>query len=463
MKFYIRTILFVSIIFSLSSCSDSINNHDKPNVILIMADDLGYEALGINGADEYNTPVLDSLAMNGINFQNAYSQPLCTPTRVKIMTGKPNYLNYEYFTYLNPNQKTFGNLFQENGYKTALAGKWQLNGVQFDLDNNQDLDRPYDFGFEEYCLWWLRERGDRFANPNIVQNGEKLKMGIDDYGPDIFTDFIVDFINKNKDDPFFIYYPMALVHDPFLPTPDSNDWTDLDKRNNGNKPIYFSDMLTYMDKIVGRISNTLDKNKLDNTILIFIGDNGTDTKVITLNNGEEIRGAKGSTIKYASNVPMIVNWKSKIKQGFNSKAMIDLTDFYATFEDILNPGNSNSYGKSLLPIFKKEDYKERDVLITYYDPIWGSTNMGRGVYAQNKDFKLYKNGKFYNFSNDLYENKPLDIDNLTQGQSQVYLLLKTSLDTIPSLPEYNHNGWIERRKQVNESGKFNKVWQINTK
>ena len=463
MKFYIRTILFVSIIFSLSSCSDSINNHDKPNVILIMADDLGYEALGINGADEYNTPVLDSLAMNGINFQNAYSQPLCTPTRVKIMTGKPNYLNYEYFTYLNPNQKTFGNLFQENGYKTALAGKWQLNGVQFDLDNNQDLDRPYDFGFEEYCLWWLRERGDRFANPNIVQNGEKLKMGIDDYGPDIFTDFIVDFINKNKDDPFFIYYPMALVHDPFLPTPDSNDWTDLDKRNNGNKPIYFSDMLTYMDKIVGRISNTLYKNKLDNTILIFIGDNGTDTKVITLNNGEEIRGAKGSTIKYASNVPMIVNWKSKIKQGFNSKAMIDLTDFYATFEDILNSGNSNSYGKSLLPIFKKEDYKERDVLITYYDPIWGSTNMGRGVYAQNKDFKLYKNGKFYNFSNDLYENKPLDIDNLTQGQSQVYLLLKTSLDTIPSLPEYNHNGWIERRKQVNESGKFNKVWQINTK
>ena len=462
MKFYIRTILFVSIIFLLSSCSDSINNHEQPNVILIMADDLGYEALGINGADEYNTPVLDSLAMNGINFQNAYSQPLCTPTRVKIMTGKPNYLNYEYFTYLNPNQKTFGNLFQENGYKTALAGKWQLNGVQFDLDNNQDLDRPYDFGFDEYCLWWLRERGDRFANPNIVQNGEKLKMGIDDYGPDIFTDFIVDFINKNKDDPFFIYYPMALVHDPFLPTPDSNDWTDLDKRNNGNKPIYFSDMLTYMDKIVGRISNTLDKNKLDNTILIFIGDNGTDTKVITLNNGEEIRGAKGSTIKYASNVPMIVNWKSKIKQGFNSKAMIDLTDFYATFEDLLNLGNSNSYGKSLLPIFKKEDYKERDVLITYYDPIWGSTNMGRGVYAQNKDFKLYKNGNFFNFSNDLYENKPLDIDNLTQGQSQVYLLLKKSLDTIPSLPEYNHNGWQERRKQVNESGKFNKVWQINT-
>ena len=86
MKFYIRTILFISIIFSLSSCTDPINNQEKPNVILIMADDLGYEALGINGADEYKTPVLDSLAINGINFNNAYSQPLCTPVSYTHLT-----------------------------------------------------------------------------------------------------------------------------------------------------------------------------------------------------------------------------------------------------------------------------------------------------------------------------------------------------------------------------------------
>ena len=463
MKFYIRTLIFVSFIFLFNSCTQSNINHDKPNVILIMADDLGYEALGINGADEYNTPVLDSLALNGINFNHAYSQPLCTPTRVKIMTGKPNYVNYEFFTYLNPNQKTFGNLFQENGYVTALAGKWQLNGVQYDLDNNQDLNRPHKFGFDQYCLWWLRERGDRFANPNIVQNGEKLKKDINDYGPDIFTDFIVDFIDKNKDDPFFIYYPMALVHDPFLPTPDSDDWTDLEKRNKGNKPIYFSDMLTYMDKIVGRISNALDKNKLDNTILIFIGDNGTDTKVVTLNKGTEIRGAKGSTIKYASNVPMIVNWKSQIKKGFESDAMIDFTDFYATFEDILNTESKKPYGKSILPLITNNDYSERDVLITYYDPIWGTGGLGRGVYAQNKEYKLYKNGNFFNFSNDLYEKNPIDVTTLSETDNEIYSLLKISLDSIPELPEYNHNGWQERRKEVIESGKFNNIWQLNTK
>ena len=102
-----------------------------------MADDIGFESIRINGANYLNTPVLDSLANNGINFTNAYSQPLCTPTRVKIMTGKPNYINYEAFAYLNPDQKTFGNLFKENGYKTAVAGKWQLNGVQSDISNNQ--------------------------------------------------------------------------------------------------------------------------------------------------------------------------------------------------------------------------------------------------------------------------------------------------------------------------------------
>ncbi len=379
------------------------------------------------------------------------------------MTGKPNYINYEYFTYLNPNQKTFGNLFQENGYKTALAGKWQLNGVQFDLDKNQDINRPYQFGFDEYCLWWLRERGDRFANPNIVQNGKKLNKSIDDYGPDIFTDFIVDFIDKNKDDPFFIYYPMALVHDPFLPTPDSEDWTDLEKRNAGNKPIYFSDMLSYMDKIVGKISKALDKNNLDNTILIFIGDNGTDTKVVTLNKGTEIRGAKGSTIKYASNIPMIVNWNSQIKKGFTSDAMIDFTDFYTTFEDILNLESKQSYGKSILPLITNNNYNEREVLITYYDPIWGSGGLGRGVYAQNKEYKLYKNGNFFNFSNDLYEKKPIDVTTLSETDNEIYSLLKTSLDSIPDLPEFNHNGWQERRKEVNESRKFNKVWQLNTK
>ena len=446
MNFYFRIIIFLPLIFSLNSCYKLSNDFERPNVILIMADDLGYETLGINGSN-YDTPVLDSLALNGINFTNAFSQPLCTPSRVKIMTGKPNYINYEYFTFLNPSEKTFGNLFKDSGYRTAIVGKWQLNGVQFDLKNNQDLNRPYNFGFDEYCLWWLNERGSRFANPNIIENGKKLQLNIDDYGPDIFTNYIINFIDKNKENPFFIYYPMALVHDPFQPTPNSKDWIDQNKRQKGNKVIYFSEMVNYMDTVVGRIVNSLKKNNLDNTILIFIGDNGTDNRVVTLNNGKKIRGAKGSTIKYSSNVPLIINWKKELKNNFQSDVLIDLTDFYSTFEDILDKKIKQSFGKSLLPLILKKDYEERKILITYYNPMWGNSNpkIKRGVYAQTKKYKLYKNGKFYNYSNDLLERSPLKFNDLSKKQKDIYKKLLQSLDTIPSLPKYNHNKWIEKK------------------
>ena len=220
MKNYLRVNLIFSLII-IVSCN--INDISKPNVILIMADDIGYEALSINGANDIKTPVLDSLARNGLNFKNAYSQPLCTPSRVKLMTGKPNYENYEYFTYLNPKEKTFGNLFQDNGYSTLVAGKWQLNGVQFKLDNYRDLKRPYTFGFDSYMLWWLAERGSRFANPILVNNEKKIDTSIDDYGPEIVSDYIVDFINEHNNSPFFIYYLMMLVHDLFLSIPNSKE------------------------------------------------------------------------------------------------------------------------------------------------------------------------------------------------------------------------------------------------
>jgi len=142
-----------------------------------MADDMGYECLGCNGSTEYRTPVLDNLASKGIRFEHCYSQPLCTPSRVKIMTGKFNFRNYEDFGYLNPDENTFGNLLKDAGYATCIAGKWQLNGLNRDNPGNQDVTRPYHFGFDEYCLWQLnrkRSEGERFANPLITQNGEDL-------------------------------------------------------------------------------------------------------------------------------------------------------------------------------------------------------------------------------------------------------------------------------------------------
>ena len=98
----------------------------RPNVILIMSDDLGYEAIGADGGSSYKTPVLDGMASNGIRFDNAHVQPLCTPTRVQLMTGKYNLRNYIGFGLLAPDEVTFGHIFSDEGYKTLISGKWQL-------------------------------------------------------------------------------------------------------------------------------------------------------------------------------------------------------------------------------------------------------------------------------------------------------------------------------------------------
>ena len=200
---YLSIILF-SLFILLQGCIKDKDQKKKPNVILILADDIGFEGLSINGSLSYKTPFLDKLASNGVNFTNAISQPLCTPSRVKIMTGKYNYKNYDYFTHLNINEKTFGHLFKENGYKTAVVGKWQLNGLKVkEVDQNvkEDNTRPYAFGFDEYCLRQLtktKNLGERFADPLIEQNGKFLPRDKDAYGPDVVSNYAIEFIKRNK-------------------------------------------------------------------------------------------------------------------------------------------------------------------------------------------------------------------------------------------------------------------------
>ena len=176
---------------------NSMDIEPKPSVILIMADDMGVECLGCYGGLSYDTPHLDQMAEQGKRFTHCYSQPLSTPSRVKIMTGKYNYRNYEDFGYLNPKEKTFGNVMKEVGYATSVVGKWQLNGRN-EHHGWQNSDRPKTFGFDEYTLWQLTKKGSRYADPLIEQNGRILKGMENEYGPDIFLEHALDFIERKK-------------------------------------------------------------------------------------------------------------------------------------------------------------------------------------------------------------------------------------------------------------------------
>ena len=430
--------VILSVTFLPIACQTITELPSKPNVILIMADDIGFECLSINGSTSYKTPVLDSLANKGINFTKAISQPLCTPSRVKIMTGKFNFKNYEYFTYLNPKEKSFGNLFKENGYKTAIVGKWQLNGIAHKLEGFNDNTRPNHFGFDEYSLWQLtklKSYGERFANPYIEQNGKALPRDQNAYGPDIVSNYAIDFIKRNKDQPFFIYYPMLLVHSPFVPTPDSPEWESMETRSKQEDRFYI-DMVAYMDKIIGRIVNELKTQGIaDNTLLYFIGDNGTKTTLVSMTENGPIRGGKGNTITHGNHVPMVASWPEKIKKPFTYSGLINFTDFYATFCDILNVANESD-GLSMIDLLYGEKLLERKTVTTYYDPMWSANvTQFRNVFSQNSRYKLYKDGKFYDMENDILEKSPLSDKELSEDQKIIKAKLADELARFPSLPE----------------------------
>lgn len=181
---------------------------DKPNIILIMADDIGVECLSCYGSDDHQTPHLDALAASGIRFEHAHSQPLCTPSRVQIMTGIHNNRNYVRFGLLDPEAVTFGNLLRDAGYRTSVFGKWQLEGGH---------EAPDGFGFDEYFLWQLTRRPSRYPNPGFETDGREVDFKNGEYGPDVVTDMICRFMEENREGPFLVYYPMMLPHWPFVP------------------------------------------------------------------------------------------------------------------------------------------------------------------------------------------------------------------------------------------------------
>jgi len=354
-----------------------------PNIVLIMADDLGYECVGANGS-EYKTPNLDALAAGGMRFTNCFANPICTPSRVKIMTGQYNVRNYEKFGLLPRNQVTFAHQLKAAGYATAIAGKWQLG---------PEVDAPQHFGFDQSCLWQhTRKRvrpgtpiDSRYPHPALEINGKEVDYTDGAYGPQVCADFLCDFIEKEKDGPFLVYYPMILTHCPFVPTPDSKDWDPADPGSKTYKgdAIYFSDMVTYMDRAVGQIVDKLDALGLrENTLILFTGDNGTDQPVVTMMDGRKIAGRKGQMSDAGTRAPLIASWPGKIQKGQVSKELVDFTDMMPTLCQATGaalPKGDLGDGVSLMPTLLGQAGRDKPWVYIWY----------RGeVMARNETYSL---------------------------------------------------------------------------
>ena len=369
----------------------------RPNILLIMADDLGAENLACYGNTVYQTPNLDHLAREGARFENAFATPVCSPTRAMILTGlypnrtgimermdSPN--DPEKNNRLPVHLKTFGHVFQEAGYKTAIAGKWHLGNFQ------RYPDQPTSHGFDEHCLWvqyWNGERHSRYYGPHNWENGKYLVHNKDVFGPDYYADFLIDFMARNKERPFLAYFPMNLIHDPLIHPPGLRELAESNYPDNlGKNERIVGHMITYMDGIVGRLLDTLQKLGLEeNTLVIFTGDNGTAGNLTSRLGDFHLRGGKRTMNEAGTRVPFIAKWPGEIPPGKRSN-FLSLVDMVPTLAAVAKiPLDFETDGMDLSHNFFKVPGKDRKLFSMAFE--------GSCYFVRDERFRLHEDGRFY--------------------------------------------------------------------
>jgi arylsulfatase A len=377
---------------------------DRPNIVLILADDAGVETIGAYGS-EYRTPRIDALAGEGVRFENAHSTPLCTPSRVRLLTGRYSFRNYKAFGHLGRDEPTIAKLLKQQGYRTAVAGKWQLAGNPLD---GVPGSTPREAGFDEWILWHPHpsqsDAGCRHWTPTLETNG-RMQTYPNQFGPDLVNDFALDFISRRDRRPFFLYYSMLLPHDPFVSTPA--------KRGPGTPAENYAAMIEYMDYLTGAVIDRLDQLDLRNrTLVIFVADNGTHRTLAVRRNGVAVQGGKGETTDAGTHVPLIIRWPGRLRAGVVDSQMVDLTDLFATIVAAggLTAAASQSDGYDLLPSLTQGTAPRREAIFMDYDMAWFPFNAVR--YAFTSRWKLYEDGRLYDMSADPREKSPLAAEGL---------------------------------------------------
>ena len=399
---------------------------NMPNILLLVADDIGYEIPTYTGGERYQTPHIDSLARAGRQFTDANSCPNCSPSRQSFLTGKYNNQNYLEWGTLDQSQKTIANMFKNAGYATAVSGKWQLDGGDAAIKS---------FGFSDYLVFLPFNTGNekdenkgRYKNPILYQKGAYLPSSETKgkYADDMFVNFtsrFMDSIKRNTSKPFFIYHSFSLCHMPFTPTPDDPQYATYDFSSAKSDTMYFNSMVKYMDKEVGKLMDTLKKkNLIDNTIVIFYGDNGTPNNIHSLWRGTMITGGKNNTTQYGTHVPFIVAGGG-VTPGIKNN-IIDFTDLLPTLADIAGIPKPTQFGHldglSFAGSIYDYPFQVRDSTYLWYKPMATLTDKRFAVFARQARYKKYDSSNrnhFYDLINDPMEQHPLT--NLTNEQRQI--------------------------------------------
>jgi arylsulfatase A-like enzyme len=444
------------LIFALAALLPLISDHksgaaDRPNVILIVTDDQGYGDLGVHGNPKIRTPVLDAFAKESIELTHFRVCPVCSPTRSSLLTGRYNYRTGIIDTYLGrslmfPDEVTLAEILKAAGYRTGIFGKWHLG-------DNYPM-RPQDHGFEETLVCKgggigqpADPPGNRYFDPILFHNGKSEKCS--GYCSDIFTDATLKFINQNGDKPFFVYLAYNAPHDPLQVaddlvapylkmdlSPKEFPQTGFPLRNYAPKEqiarVYA--MVENIDTNVGRLLRKLDDKKLaDNTIVIFLSDNGP--AAARFNSG--LRGRKGTVYEGGLRVPFFIRWPGHFAPGKLdlATAHIDVTPTLVEACGAKLPPDRAIDGRSLLPWLKGEKvlWKERTLFFQWHR---GDTpEVNRAFAAIGPRYKLLHAQATGSGRNDesglvaLFDLKkdPFEQTNLLESNRDEYLDLFTSL------------------------------------
>jgi arylsulfatase A len=334
-----------------ASSLDLSTNAAPPNIIVILADDIGYEIPTYTGGQSYSTPNLDYIAGHGVQFTGAHTAPLCSPSRTMLMTGKYNFRNYTTWGTLDTTNRMIANLLKAKGYTTCMAGKWQFDGGDASIRA---------FGFDKYLVTnpFNTDVADDgalkfYKDPQIYEKGaywpDAQTKG--KYGDDIIRDYMFHYIDSVNAlatrKPFFIYWATNLVHEPFCPTPDDPQfatWNSNKKKSPGDS-IYFPSMVKYEDKLVGQLLSKLQDDKITGrTLVLWLGDNGTTADIHSLWNGQVVGGAKSSSTEAGTHVPMLAYFPGRIQNHATDTSLVSLVDFINTIADAAGTTIPHNYG-----------------------------------------------------------------------------------------------------------------------
>ncbi|MEM7144677.1 MAG: sulfatase-like hydrolase/transferase [Verrucomicrobiota bacterium] len=450
----------------LLSLGQAFAKTDRPNIVLVMIDDLGAEGVQCYGGESYSTPHMDALSKAGMKFNHAYASPACMVTRAMLMSGRYGFRsglpkNMDMVARENggwgADEITIANLLQEAGYTTAISGKWHL--AQTDRFPNHLTDS----GFEHQNAWaWITgdTRTRRYWEATSHRDGEEVMDPPGIYGPDEYCDYIIRFMESQKDSnkPFFAYYPMVLLHSPWPQTPDNIDdpqagWTPEDNLRIPETQKWsqqnFNAMVEYADKLIGRVAKSIEDLGLEkNTLLLVTSDNGTISKVTSQYQGRSIQGGKMRAKEAGARVPFFAVWKGRIQPGSVNENLIDFTDILPTLVEVGGaklPKDRIIDGTSFLDqMLGKSNPTRRE---------WVFIGYGNFAIARSHTHILNAQGILSDISEDPYEPTPIEPAAYDDTDHRAFMNLNEAMNTLEH--PYSGEGPRKRASKKGEGGRKN--------